>query len=41
MGMLDGRLKGFFDDALRTAKKVRRAVEGMLEVKEIESTAVD
>lgn len=41
MGMLDGRLKGFFDDALRTAKKVRHAVEGMLEVKEIESTAVD
>ena len=41
MGMLDGRLKGFFDDALRTAKKVRRAVEGMLEVKEIESTAMD
>ena len=41
MGMLDGRLKGFFDDALRTAKKVRRAVEGMLTVKEIESTAVE
>lgn len=40
-GMLDGRLKGFFDSALRTAKKVRRAVSGMLEVKEIESTAVD
>jgi len=40
-GMLDGRLKGFFDSALRTAKKVRRAVSGMLEVKEIEATAVD
>jgi glutamyl-tRNA reductase len=41
MGMLDGRLKGFFDDALCTVKKVRRAVSGMLEVKEIESTAID
>ena len=41
LGMLDGRLKGFFDSALRAAKKVRRAVCGMLEVKEIESTAVD
>jgi siroheme synthase-like protein len=41
LGMLDGRLKGFFDDALHTAKKVRQAVEDMLEVKEIEATAVD
>ncbi|MBO5940565.1 MAG: hypothetical protein J6R18_05160 [Kiritimatiellae bacterium] len=40
-GMLDGRLKGFFDCALRTAKKVRNSVSGMLEVKEIEATAVD
>ena len=40
-GMLGGRLKGFFDCALRTAKEVRNAVSGMLEVKEIESTAVD
>lgn len=40
-GMLDGRLKGFFDSALRAAKKVRNAVSGMLEVKEIEATAVD
>lgn len=40
-GMLDGRLKGFFDCALHAAKKVRKAVSGMLEVREIESTAVD
>ena len=40
-GMLGGRLKGFFDCALRTAKDVRNAVSGMLEVKEIEATAVD
>lgn len=40
-GMLDGRLKRFFDCALRTAKTVRNAVSGMLEVKEIEATAVD
>jgi glutamyl-tRNA reductase len=39
-GMLDGRLKGIFDSALRAAKKVRNAVSGMLEVKEIESTVV-
>lgn len=41
LGMLDGRLKGFFDCALGAAKKVRRAVSGMLDVKEIESTAVE
>jgi glutamyl-tRNA reductase len=40
-GMLNGRLKGFFDSALRAAKKVRRAVSGILEVKEIEATALD
>ena len=40
-GMLGGRLKGFFDCVLRTAKEVRNAVSGMLEVKEIEVTAVD
>ena len=40
-GMLGGRMKGFFDCALRTAKDVRNAVSGMLEVKEIEATAVD
>ena len=40
-GVLSGRLKGFFDDVLRAAKEVRHAVEGLLEVKEIESTAVD
>lgn len=40
LGMLDGRLKGFFDAALRAAKKVRNAVSGLLEVKEIEATAV-
>jgi glutamyl-tRNA reductase len=38
--MLDGRLKGFFDTALRAAKKVRNAVSRMLEVKEIEASAV-
>lgn len=40
LGMLDGRLKGFFDTALRAAKKVRNAVSRMLEVKEIEASAV-
>ena len=40
LGMLDGQLKGFFDAALRVAKKVRNAVSGLLEVKEIEATAV-
>lgn len=40
-GVLSGRLKGFFDDVLRVARQVRHAVEPMLEVKEIEATAVD
>ena len=40
-GVLSGRLKGFFDDVLRTAKEVRHAVSGLLEVREIEATAVD
>lgn len=39
-GMIDGRLKGFFDDVLRVAKDVRHAVEGMLEVSEVETAAV-
>ena len=41
VSMLSGRLKGFFDDVLRVAKTVRHAVAGLLEVKEIETTAVD
>ena len=40
-GVLSGRLKGFFDDVLRLSKEVRHAVEGLLEVREIEATAVD
>lgn len=40
-GVLSGRLKGFFDDVLCAAKEVRHAVEGLLEVREIEATAVD
>ncbi len=40
-GVLSGRLKGFFDDVLHASKEVRHAVEGLLEVKEIEATAVD
>ena len=40
-GMLSGRLKGFFDDVLRVSKDVRHAVSELLEVKEIEMTAVD
>lgn len=40
-GVLSGRLKGFFDDVLRVSKDVRHAVEPMLEVKEIEATAVE
>ena len=39
--VLNGRLKGFFDDVLRVSKDVRHAVEGLLAVKEIEATAVD
>ena len=39
--MLSGRLKGFFDDVLRVSKEVRHAVADLLEVKEIEATAVD
>ena len=40
-GVLSGRLKGFFDDVLRASKEVRHVVEGLLEVREIEATAVD
>ena len=39
--MLSGRLKGFFDDVLRVSKEVRHVVSDLLEVKEIEATAVD
>lgn len=40
-GTLSGRLKGFFDDVLHAAKEVRRSVEKMLEVKELEATVVE
>lgn len=40
-GVLSGRLKGFFDDVLRVSKEVRHAVADVLDVKEIEATAVD
>jgi len=40
-GMLSGRLKGFFDDVFHAAKEVRGAVEGMLDVKEVETTVAD
>lgn len=39
-GMLCGSLKGFFDDVLRTSKDVRHATADVLDVKEIEATAV-
>lgn len=41
VGVLSGRLKGFFDDVLHVAKDVRHEVADMLDVKEIEATAVD
>lgn len=40
-GTIDGRLKGFFDDVLRLSKDVRHAVEGILEVSEVETAAVE
>lgn len=40
-GCMDGRLKGLFDDVLRVSKSVRHATEDLLDVKEIEYTAVD
>ncbi len=39
--MLSGRLKGFFDDVLGTSKHVRRSFGDILDVKEVEATAVD
>lgn len=40
-GVLSGRLKGFFDDVLCVSREVRHAVADLLEVKEIEETAVE
>lgn len=40
-GVLNGRLKGFFDDVLCVSREVRHAVADLLEVKEIEETAVE
>ena len=40
-GMLSGRLKGFFDDVLRVSRDVRHAIGNLLEVKEVEESAVD
>ena len=40
-GMLSGRLKGFFDDVLRISRDVRHAIGDLLEVKEVEESAVD
>ena len=40
-GTMSGRLKGVFDEVLRVSKAVRHATEGLLDVKEIEATAVD
>ncbi len=40
-GTMSGRLKGVFDEVLRVSKAVRHATEDMLDVKEIEATAVD
>jgi len=39
--MLSGRLKGFFDDVLRISRDVRHAIGGLLDVKEVEASAVD
>ena len=39
--LLSGRLRGFFDDVLHTAKAVRHAIGDLLEVSEVEETAVD
>lgn len=39
-GMLSGRLKGFFDDVLHAAKVVRHAIGDLLDVVEVEETAV-
>jgi len=41
VGMLSGRLKGFFDDVLRISRDVRHAIGDLLNVKEVEETAVD
>ena len=41
LGVIDGALKGFFDDVLRVARDVRHAVESMLEVDEVEKAAVE
>ncbi len=40
-GTMNGRLKGVFDEVLRVSKAVRHATEDLLDVKEIEATAVD
>lgn len=40
-GGLNGRLKGIFDEVLRISKNVRHATAELLDVKEIETTAVD
>ena len=39
--LLSGRLKGFFDDVLRASKAVRHAIGDLLEVGEVEETAVE
>ena len=39
--LLSGRLKGFFDDVLHTAKAVRHAIGDLLDVREVEQTAVE
>lgn len=39
--MLNGRLKGFFDDVLGASKLVRHAIGDILDVKEVETTAVE
>ena len=39
--MLSGRLKGFFDDVLGASKLVRHAIGDILDVKEVEATAVE
>ncbi len=40
-GTAGGRIRGVFDEVLRVSKLVRHATEGLLDVREIEATAVD